>query len=75
MTIDNVQTQKAETPEKPPVTVQNEVEKEVVQQPMNGDSESSQKQVLQVLGSVQPQQQIQETAKNQIERGYLDVKA
>ncbi len=61
--------------EKPPVTVQNELEKEVMVENKSGKgSTTSQNQTLSVISATQPQEQIQQTAKNQIAKGYLDVK-
>lgn len=71
MTIDKTRDQKSAMPEPPPVTVQNELRKDVLQKNIEG--ENPQQQLGQVLANVQPQQQIQQTAKNQIEKGYLDV--
>jgi predicted RNA binding protein with dsRBD fold (UPF0201 family) len=72
MTIDRVTEQDANATEKPQITVQNEIQKDVIKEAVG--AESTQKQLLQVLASAQPQQQIQQTAKDQIEKGYLDVK-
>ena len=72
MTIDKVTEQDVNATEKPPITVQNEIQKDVIKEAMG--AESTQKQVLQVLATAQPQQQIQQTAKDQIEKGFLDVK-
>ena len=72
MTIDKVTEQDANVTEKPPITVQNEIEKDVIKEAIG--AESTQKQLLQVLATAQPQQQIQQTAKDQLEKGYLDIK-
>ncbi|OGU16322.1 MAG: hypothetical protein A2X61_05260 [Ignavibacteria bacterium GWB2_35_12] len=72
MTIDKVTEQEVNATEKPQITVQNEIQKDVIKETM--DAESTQKQLLQILASAQPQQQILQTAKDQIEKGYLDVK-
>jgi hypothetical protein len=74
MTVDKVTTQEVSTAEKPPVTVQNEIQKDILKEAVATDQKSTQKQVLQVIASAQPQQQVQQTAKNQIEKGYLDIK-
>jgi hypothetical protein len=71
MTIEKVQDQEPKAPEKAPVSVQNEIKKEVLKQTIEGDT---QKELLQLLSAVQPQQQIQKTAQDQIEKGYLDIK-
>ncbi len=61
--------------EKPPVTVQNELQKEVIEENKSGKgSTANQNQTLSVISATQPQEQIQQTAKNQISKGYLDVK-
>ncbi len=61
--------------EKPPVTVQNELEKEVIEENKSGiGSTANQNQTLSTISATQPQEQIQQTAKNQISKGYLDVK-
>jgi hypothetical protein len=72
MTIDKVTEQDVNTTEKTPITVQNEIQKDVIKEAMG--AESTQKQLLQVLATAQPQQQIQQTAKDQIDKGYLDIK-
>ncbi len=72
MTIDKVTEQDVNATEKPAITVQNEIQKDVIKEAMG--AESTQKQLLQVLATAQPQQQIQQTAKDQIEKGFLDVK-
>ena len=72
MTIDKVTEQDANVTEKPPITVQNEIQKDVIKEAIG--AESTQKQLLQVLATAQPQQQIQQTAKDQLEKGYLDIK-
>jgi len=71
MTIDNIQTRQAVTPEKRALTVQNEIQKDVLKEAMNGDM---QKQLLQMLASAQPQAQIQQVAQNQLSKGHLDIK-
>ena len=72
MTIDKVQEQEASTPEKPPVTVQNEIQKDVVEQTTDG--ENTQKNLLALLAAVQPKQQIDKTAQDQLEKGHIDIK-
>jgi hypothetical protein len=72
MTIDKVQEQNYQPAEKPPITVQNEIQKDIVKETTG--AESPQKQLLQVLASQQPQEQIQQTAKDQLDKGHLDVK-
>ncbi len=72
MTIDKVQEQNLQQVEKPPITVQNEIQQAIVKDTVS--AESSQKQLLQVLASQQPQEQIHQTAKDQIDKGHLDIK-
>jgi hypothetical protein len=72
MTIDKVDKQQSQSYEKPQLTVQNELQKDVLKQTMNPDG--LQKQLLQVLANQQPLQQIQQTAQNQIAKGTLNVK-
>ena len=72
MTIDKVNSQEVNATEKPPLTVQNEIQKDIIKETIS--TEGSHKQVLQIMASAQPQQQIQQTAKAQIEKGSLDVK-
>ncbi|TAL66884.1 MAG: hypothetical protein EPN82_16635 [Bacteroidetes bacterium] len=72
MTIDKLTEQDVNVTEKPPITVQNEIQKDVIKEAIG--AESTQKQLLQVLATAQPQQQIQQTAKDQIEKGFLDIK-
>ncbi|MBI5324814.1 MAG: hypothetical protein HZB41_06010 [Ignavibacteriae bacterium] len=72
MTIDKVTEQDVNATEKPQITVQNEIQKDVIKEAVG--AESTQKQVLQVLATAQPQQQIQQTAKDQLEKGFLDIK-
>jgi hypothetical protein len=72
MTIDKVDKQEPTTYEKPAMTVQNELQKDVMKQTM--DPDGMQKQLLQVLANAQPLQQIQQTAQNQIAKGSLNVK-
>ncbi|MFP4527411.1 MAG: hypothetical protein ACLFQX_02600 [Candidatus Kapaibacterium sp.] len=74
MTIDSVQKQEPASSEKPPITVQNEIRKEMLRDAAGTGAGSTQRQLLQLLASAQPQQQIQQTAQSQIEKGYLDVK-
>lgn len=52
-----------------------EVEKEIIEKASTGEY-SLQKQLLQLLASTLPQQQqqVQKTAQEQIEQGYLDIK-
>ena len=74
MTINNVQKIEVTASEKPPVTVQNDVQKEITKETFGSTPVSTQKQVLQALSYAQPIQQIQQTAQNQISKGYLDIR-
>jgi hypothetical protein len=81
MTIDQMNNQQtASTPEsrRPAVdeqtnNVQNELRNQMFRESTSGPS-SQNKVMMQLLMSVQPQEQIQRTAQNQISKGYLDVK-
>lgn len=76
MTIDSGMTIKNTTDVRPPMTVQNEVQKEI-QKEMLKDSmgaDGLQKQLLSLISQSQPQSSVQNTAQNQIQRGYLDIK-
>lgn len=73
MTINSIQQQEATAAEKPPVTVQNEIQKDVLKEAV-GEEINYQKNLIQMIASAQPQQQIQQTAQNQIARGFLDVR-
>ncbi len=73
MTVDNVKYQEPTIPEKPQMTVQNGIQKEMLKESLMGAS-SVQNQMLQLLASAQPVQSIQQTAQKQLERGYLDIK-
>lgn len=79
MTIDQLQNQRPTmeqqtTQQQPPVSVQNEVQKEILKQTMGQGSNSQQRQLMQLISSAQPMFQIQQTAQNQISKGYLDIK-
>lgn len=73
MTINSIQQQETTAAEKPPVTVQNEIHKEAYKEAV-GEEINYQKNLIQMIASAQPQQQIQQTAQNQIARGFLDVR-
>lgn len=74
MTIDKIDKQKTEAVEKPPISVQNELQKEVLKEASGTGANSNQKQVLQILASAQPTMSVQELAQNQIKKGYVDIK-
>ena len=80
MTLDNIsvqepRVQEPRAPERPtaPQSVQNGLQKEVMQETLQGTS-SIQNQMLQMMASSRPPQSVQETAQKQIEKGYLDIK-
>jgi len=80
MTLDNInvqepRAQEPKAPERPPApaSVQNGLQKEVLQETLQGTS-SIQNQMLQMMASAKPSQSVQETAQKQIEKGYLDIK-
>ncbi len=72
MTIDKITDQQKNEEQKPPLTIQNEVQKDVYKEAVTG--ENVQHQILQLIANVQPIQQVQETARNQLNKGFLDVK-
>lgn len=72
MTIERIQDQRTANETPAVTTPQQEIQKEVLKQAMNGDN--TQQQMLQLLATVQPMQQIAETAKNQISKGFLNIK-
>ncbi len=70
--------------EKPPVTVQNDVEKKDVNKEVTEDvkkeatgianAQTQDKLTMASNNAQQPQQQIQDKAQNQISKGYVDVR-
>lgn len=60
-------------PEKPQNNVQMELQKQMLKEATMGAS-SIQNQMLQLLASAQPVQNVQQTAQKQLEKGYLDIK-
>jgi|YNPMSStandDraft_2_1061718.scaffolds.fasta_scaffold09531_2 hypothetical protein len=60
-------------PEKPQNNVQMELQKQMLKEATTGAS-SIQNQMLQLLASAQPVQNVQQTAQKQLEKGYLDIK-
>ena len=73
MTIDKVVNQRTPETEKPPVTVQNELQKDVGKQTVSATS-GMQKELLQMMASAPPEKTAQKTAQDQLKRGFLDVK-
>ena len=55
-------------------SVQQELQNDVMKEASGVNQNSTQKQLLQMMASAQPLQQIQQTAQAQIERGELDIK-
>lgn len=73
MTIDKVTEQRMTDYEKPPVTVQNELQKDVRKQTYSATT-GMQKELLQMMASSPPEKIAQKTAQDQLKQGYLDVK-
>lgn len=73
MTIDKVSNQKTQELEKPPVTVQNELQNEAQKQ-TSSTTTGMQKELLQMMASVPTDKMLQKTAQEQLKRGYLDLK-
>jgi hypothetical protein len=79
MTVDkmqpvNMQMQELNQKETPRLDVQQELQKDVMEEASGVNQNSTQKQLLQMIATAQPLQQIQMTAQQQIERGELDIK-
>ena len=77
MTINSIQTQEPVAPEKPPVTVQNELNKDLNKQitDQTKGAKGAQNQVVQLLGNTPPPVlTTQQIAQNQIKKGSLDIK-
>ncbi len=84
MTVENTNTNEYRVPEKPPVTVQNDVQKQDVNKEVQEDAtkeatgianaQTTDKLTLATNVAEQPKQQINETAQAQIEKGYVDIK-
>lgn len=70
----NIERTPAPVQETQPVTVQNELAKEVFREAVGTGDLSIQKQLMQLLMSAQPLIQAQQIAQSQIEKGYLDIK-
>jgi hypothetical protein len=70
--IDRIQESKSLEKEKPAVSPQVEIQKEVLRQTMEG--ENTAQQLMQVLANVQPAQQIQATGRAQVTKSGFDVK-
>lgn len=73
MNVSNVKYQEPVVPEKPQNNVQMELQKQMLKEATMGAS-SIQNQMLQLLASAQPVQNVQQTAQKQLEKGYLDIK-
>lgn len=84
MTIDNTQPQNMQIldllkqernkEEEPQLDVQQKLQKDVMEDAQGMNQNSTQKQLLQMMATALPLQQIQQTAQAQIERGELDIK-
>lgn len=75
MTIGNVSNQTNDQGEKPALTVQLEIQKDVLKDTMGASG--TQKQLLQLMNQsnqLTPNQSTQQVARNQISKGYLDIK-
>jgi hypothetical protein len=66
MTVDTISNQKNFTDEKAPISVQNELRKDVAKTNTGEDTNSTQNQALQTLSYQQPLQAVQQTAQNQL---------
>jgi hypothetical protein len=79
MTVDQMQPmnnliQELNQKETPKLNVQQELQKDVMEEASGVNQNSTQKQLLQMMATAQPLQQIQQTAQQQIERGELDIR-
>lgn len=74
MTLDKVSNQRTQELEKPPVTVQNELQNEAQKQTTSSTTTGMQKELLQMMQSLPPDKMLQKTAQEQIKQGYLDLK-
>ncbi|MCX6153525.1 MAG: hypothetical protein NT007_05140 [Candidatus Kapabacteria bacterium] len=71
MTINSVQDAQAVSAEKRALTVQMEIQKDVLKDTVQSDTN---KQLMQTLASAQPVVQVQNTAKNHISKNKVDIK-
>jgi hypothetical protein len=55
------------------VNTQQALQQEVLQETTTG-AQSPQKQMMALLASVQPEKQVQQTAQDQLQKGFLDVR-
>ena len=74
MTVDSLTKQESKTPEKIPISVQHELNKEVQKEATGTGAVSSQKQLMQLITVAQPQQSVQQTAQKQLQKGHVDIK-
>lgn len=74
MTIEPLQQQQSNEGAKPPVSVQFEIQKDVLRQAIGASSNSLQNQLLQLISNIPNLQQAQTTAQTQIAKGFLDIK-
>jgi hypothetical protein len=70
----NIERSAATVQENQPMAVQNELQREVFREAIGIGDLSIQKQLMQLLMSAQPILQVQQTAQNQISKGFLDIK-
>jgi hypothetical protein len=74
MTIDSISNQQNTSDLNTPITVQNELQKDVLKTTTGEDTNSTQNQALQTLASQQPLQSVQQTAQNQLRQyGGINV--
>lgn len=74
MTIEPLQQQQSNDGAKPAVSVQFEIQKDVLRQAIGVSPNSLQNQLLQLISNIPNFQQAQTTAQIQIAKGFLDIK-
>ncbi len=74
MTIEPLQQQQSNEGAKPAVSVQFEIQKDVLRQAIGASTNSMQNQLLQLIANIPNLQQAQHTAQTQIAKGFLDIK-
>lgn len=74
MTIEPLQQQQSNDGAKPAVSVQFEIQKDVLRQAIGVSPNSLQNQLLQLISNISNFQQAQTTAQIQIAKGFLDIK-
>jgi hypothetical protein len=73
MQVDSNSTQRIAANEKPSLNAPMEIKKEILRETTVGN-QAPQKQMLALMASAQPAQNVQKTAQTQIQKGYLDIK-